>query len=359
MAKNKISEFSSTPANNTDIGGIDIAEGCAPSGINNAIRELMAQLKDQQAGTDADNFTVGGNLSVTGNVVLGATPSAWGSSVKAIENESGSLFSVGTASLRMYQNAYLNSSGNNIYKSSNFATAYIQTSGTHQWFNAPSGTAGTTLAFTEAMTLTSDGKLNVTDETGFNINYARIRGDINYTTDSNSNVYADQKAAILASADGGNISNNQGAYSAIVASVRTGLSANKGSIMKGYGGQGGNTYNFRIAETGNVTNTNNSYGAISDVSLKENIVDANPKLDDLMQVKIRNYNLKSDENQTKQLGVVAQELESVFPAIVETDCEGIKSVKYSVFVPILIKAMQEQQALITNLTARLELLEGK
>lgn len=66
MAKNKISEYSSTAANNTDIGGINIAEGCAPSGINNAIRELMAQLKDQQAGTDSDNFTVGGNLSVAG-----------------------------------------------------------------------------------------------------------------------------------------------------------------------------------------------------------------------------------------------------------------------------------------------------
>lgn len=66
MAKNKVSEWSSTPANNTDISGINIAEGCAPSGINNAIRELMAQLKDQQVGTDADNFTVGGNLSVTG-----------------------------------------------------------------------------------------------------------------------------------------------------------------------------------------------------------------------------------------------------------------------------------------------------
>jgi len=66
MAKNKISEYSATAANNTDIGGINIAEGCAPSGINNAIRELMAQLKDQQAGTDGDNFTVGGNLSVAG-----------------------------------------------------------------------------------------------------------------------------------------------------------------------------------------------------------------------------------------------------------------------------------------------------
>jgi hypothetical protein len=66
MPKNKVSEWSSTAASNTDIGGIDIAEGCAPSGINNAIRELMAQVKDQQAGTDADNFTVGGNLAVTG-----------------------------------------------------------------------------------------------------------------------------------------------------------------------------------------------------------------------------------------------------------------------------------------------------
>lgn len=84
MAKNKISEFSSTPANNTDIAGINIAEGCAPSGINNAIRELMAQLKDQQAGTDGDSFTVGGLFTASGasvfsgavtfsnNVILGA-----------------------------------------------------------------------------------------------------------------------------------------------------------------------------------------------------------------------------------------------------------------------------------------------
>lgn len=70
MAKNKISEYSSTPVNNTDIGNINIAEGCAPSGINNAIRELMAQLKDQQTGADGDSFTVGGNLSVAGTTTL-------------------------------------------------------------------------------------------------------------------------------------------------------------------------------------------------------------------------------------------------------------------------------------------------
>jgi microcystin-dependent protein len=74
MAKTKISEFDSTPANNTDIDGINIAEGCAPSGINNAIRELMSQLKNQQTGADSDNFTVGGNLAVTGtSAFTGAT----------------------------------------------------------------------------------------------------------------------------------------------------------------------------------------------------------------------------------------------------------------------------------------------
>ena len=66
MAKTKISEFDATQINNTDIDNINIAEGCAPSGINNAIRELMAQLKDFQTGTAGDSLTVGGALAVTG-----------------------------------------------------------------------------------------------------------------------------------------------------------------------------------------------------------------------------------------------------------------------------------------------------
>lgn len=96
MAKNKISEWSATPANNTDIGGIDIAEGCAPSGINNAIRELMAQVKDMQTGADGDDLTIAGTLALTGGFTLdgsagtsgqtllsagaGSTPT-WGSAV--------------------------------------------------------------------------------------------------------------------------------------------------------------------------------------------------------------------------------------------------------------------------------------
>ncbi len=82
MPKNKVSEWSATASNNTDIGGINIAEGCAPSGINNAIRELMAQLKDMQSGTDADGFTVGGAFTCSGAAVFSSTV-ALGSSATA------------------------------------------------------------------------------------------------------------------------------------------------------------------------------------------------------------------------------------------------------------------------------------
>jgi len=76
MAKTKISEYDSTAANNTDVDGINIAESCPPSGINNAIREVMAHLKDFQSGTSGDPFTnsstvtSSGTLAVTGNLTL-------------------------------------------------------------------------------------------------------------------------------------------------------------------------------------------------------------------------------------------------------------------------------------------------
>jgi len=72
MPKTKISEYSTTNADNTDIEGINIAEGCAPSGINNAIRELMVHLKEFETGVGGDSLTVGGNLVVSGNVTVAA-----------------------------------------------------------------------------------------------------------------------------------------------------------------------------------------------------------------------------------------------------------------------------------------------
>lgn len=105
MAKNKISEWSSTPANNTDVGGIDIAEGCAPSGINNAIREIMAQVKDMQSGLDGDNFTVGGNLTVTGTATLStALPVASGGTGAATAADARTNLGLGTIATQAANN---------------------------------------------------------------------------------------------------------------------------------------------------------------------------------------------------------------------------------------------------------------
>ena len=79
MAKDKISQYDSTSAGanlNTDIAGINIDEGCAPSGINNAIRTLMAQIRDLQSGVSGDSIPVaaggtGANTAASARSSLG------------------------------------------------------------------------------------------------------------------------------------------------------------------------------------------------------------------------------------------------------------------------------------------------
>jgi hypothetical protein len=133
----------------------------------------------------------------------------------------------------------------------------------------------------------------------------------------------------------------------------------------------GATEIVRVSGNGDFKNATGVYGTLSDIKLKENIVDTTPKLDKLIQVRVVNYNLKAETGQVahKQLGFVAQELEQVFPGLVEDspdkDNDGnslgtvTKTVKLSVFIPMLVKAIQEQQALIISLTARITALENR
>jgi hypothetical protein len=134
----------------------------------------------------------------------------------------------------------------------------------------------------------------------------------------------------------------------------------------------GSTKRFEFQSTGAAYSSTGTWGTLSDARLKENIVDATPKLDAVMQLKVRNYNLIGED--LKQIGFVAQELEQVFPNVAETERnydgtvkeDGIKSVKTTVLIPILVKAIQELKAIndtqaetINALTARIEALEGK
>jgi hypothetical protein len=73
MSKVKISEYSSTAADNTDIGGINIGEGMAPSDVNNAMREQMSQLKEFLDGSSGDTITTAKIVATTATILSGAS----------------------------------------------------------------------------------------------------------------------------------------------------------------------------------------------------------------------------------------------------------------------------------------------
>lgn len=149
-----------------------------------------------------------------------------------------------------------------------------------------------------------------------------------------------------------------------------------GSSVFRVSGSGGE---MRVQGDGDLINTNNSYGAISDRKLKENEIDANSQWNDIKALQIKNYNLKATPD-ISHLGVIAQDLESsgmnglvnntedelytendVLPEgknIGDIKDKGYKSVKYSVLYMKSIKALQEAMTRIETLEARITTLEN-
>jgi len=108
-----------------------------------------------------DTATYALNLQSNGNVGIGVTPSAWYSGNKVIDiGTRSALWSGGAGQPNLGHNCYVNTSGNFIYKATTSANYYTQDGG-HKWYNAASGTAGTAITFTQAMTLDASGNLLV------------------------------------------------------------------------------------------------------------------------------------------------------------------------------------------------------
>ena len=125
-----------------------------------------------------------------------------------------------------------------------------------------------------------------------------------------------------------------------------------------------------VRDDGDLENTNNSYGSLSDIKLKENIVDASSQWNDLKAIQVRKYNFKEETTFSThtQIGVVAQEVELVSPGLVsespDRDEEGndlgttTKSVNYSVLYMKAVKALQEAMERIETLEAKVAALES-
>jgi hypothetical protein len=95
--------------------------------------------------------------------------------------------------------------------------------------------------------------------------------------------------------------------------------------------------------------TANSNLLTSDIRYKKQINTLNNSLSNIQKLRGTDYYWK-DENKSQKLqfGVIAQEIEEVFPNLVHTNSEGYKSVNYIGLVPVLIEATKEQQTIIDN-----------
>ncbi len=113
---------------------------------------------------------------------------------------------------------------------------------------------------------------------------------------------------------------------------------------------------FEVDADGDVKSRTNSYAGFSDARYKENITPARDYLDDLREVDVVTFNWQGSDQ--KLLGVTAQQIQPIFPNMVAEDEDGTLSVRYSVFVPMLITAVQSLATEVEDLRARIEALEA-
>jgi len=233
------------------------------------------------------------------------------------------------------------------------------------------GTAGNFAA----LELASGGTLNFYINANSAASYIDSRGSrpMVFLTNGAERARIDSSGTLLVGTTSGAghiLSKNPGAsqYATAVINTKTDNGTVTNGLLVKYTGvsPADGNYIFLCQDAGNtnrffVTNAGGT-GGTSDAALKKNIeTTRDGYVNDLCKIRIVKYNWKTqDENAPKYLGWIAQEVEEVFPRMVETDPEtGFKSVTYSPFVPMLIKAIQEQQALIAALQADVAALKGQ
>jgi len=245
-------------------------------------------------------------ITSAGNLGLGVTPSnAYAGSVTA---EIGANTVIWTETQTGLYNSFniglnfsYNSAGEPIYKNNTLAASrYIQYTGQHQWYTAPSGTAGSAITFTQAMTLDASGNLGIG------------------TTSPSEKLHVVGNARI--------------------------------SAMNGINDIGASATGVLQAAT-------------SDVNLKNTIENSSFGLNEILLLNPVTF-LYNDENRkidsdVKEVGFIAQDVFDIIPNAVSSTGTGDLQLDYRAITATLVKAIQEQQALIKALEQRILNLENK
>jgi hypothetical protein len=340
-------------------------------------------------------------LDSSGNLGLGVTPQVWNSNHRVFE-----LAGVSTAHVVAYVNGlssgtnyYLNSGGTTTYAfTGQNATRYWQTSsGQHQWYNAPSGTAGNAITFTQAMTLDAsgnlgigttspDGRLDVEGRAFFKSTSDIYALSIGYGSSASAFYYIGASAntspdlifsnglpseAMRLTHSGNLLVNrtsrlNNGKIEVLASTSEQGVVAqvqsNGNSMFQGFNSSGTAVFyatgNGVVYISGLGTGTVYSNGGLltntnpSDERLKKDISNVSWGLDAVTQLRPVSYKWKTDTvGQGEQYGFIAQEVQSVMPELVrefETK-DGEETVtrlglEKDGIIVAMVKAIQELKA---------------
>ena len=350
MAKTNITQYDSTPSNNADINSINIAENCPASNINNAIRELMAHLKNMDTGSQA--LTA---LSVAGNVTAST-------SLKTPLIE----FTDGDDALTI-------ADGGNVTANADFTVSGAFTS---QGIDDNADATAITIDSSENVTLgsgkelrfvdtnesiQSDGSKMIIKSGGTTFNLPTSDGTTGQflKTDGSGTLSFDTVCS------GASLSN--GANNRVI--TATGSNAMTGESNFTYDGttidlNGSTNYtamHFRINQAlqGSITvfPGGTSYNASSDYRLKENITQITDATTRLKKLKPCRFNFRADNEKIIRDGFIAHEVSDIVPEAITGEKDAVdndgniipQGIDQSKLIPLLVKTIQELEARITIL----------
>ena len=340
MAKNSIRDYDATSGNNTDVQSVDISEGCAASGINNALREIMTDLKNVSTGAVAletpaadqlnvDNIRIDGNTisstDTNGNVNI--DPAGTGDTV--MTGSAGQVTVDENGHITSKQSLDVATAGGRIIGASNRGTvgqigieqSTTSADGGHiQLSTCASGSTNPT----ERMRINSSGQLAINNDGTFRSNEKLT---VKHSTDT---------SAMWCTAASGSVNM---------------LSMYRGS---------GQTFVGSVETTGSAT----QYVSASDHRLKENVVDLTGAIDRLKTLSPRRFNFIAEPDTTLD-GFIAHEVTACPEAVSGThnavDDDGnpkYQGLDASKLVPLLTGALQEAIAKIETLEIKVAALEA-
>jgi hypothetical protein len=365
-------------AGTTYVGVTSSSGGGMISGGSAYALSLVSPNRAIQFSTN-DGSSVSATLDTSGNLGLGVTPSAW-STGKAFEvgTAGNSFWNVGASENHLTTNAYYNAGWK--FGGTGYAQKLTTNAGQYQFnVSTASGTAGNAITFTQAMTLNASGGLGIgetsiasdtrlhlkhttdncllkiqssfgsilrlTNGGGSEVSTIDATGNnvLTFQTNSVERARIDSSGNLLV----GTTSNSAGSRIAVSKSGMTIYDTGyrqlnmSGQVLGFFNGSNEAT----LTNAGVWTNA-------SDARLKKNIVDIKYGLSTVLVTQPRSFERNDVEG--SYIGFIAQELQTEVPEVVYGDPEKQLTVDYGSLVAVAFKAIQEQQALIQSLKARLD-----